>query len=163
MLEVRLHGGLWKKAAPKRREEWTRTLDEINQRNELRPAIACEDGAIELVQPPGRDYLIRLYEGAFDRLGEITLREQELKPLFEEYGRTIEELGNLHGTSATRGFETLDYAKRVVHDDAAEFLVRSLKPLVEANLADAKQLFTLIFLIESELPEAMVLYHRFHL
>lgn len=165
MLEVRLHGGLWKKASVSRREEWTRALDELNGGNEMLAVdtYATEDGAIEIVYPPTRDYHVRLYEGAFDRLAEVVLDAEEMKPLFAEYQRTIEELGNLHGSSATRGFETLDYAKRVVHDEAAEFLISSMKPIARVGMGDAKRLFTLIFLVESDLPEKLVLYHKFHL
>jgi hypothetical protein len=140
-------------------------LDELNKTNEMEAheRYSLEEGAIELVQPPTRNYHIRLYEGAFDRIEEVVLDSDALRPLFVEYDRAIRELVQLHGNSATRGFETLDYAKKVVHDDAADFLVDELKGCVSLNQADAKRLFTLLFLIESDLPEKMVQYHKFHL
>lgn len=164
MLEVRLHGGLWKKASTVRREEWTRALDELNDANQIVPVDEnnVDDGAIELVQPPSGIYEVRLFQGAFDQLGEVALNTQQMKPLFDEYERAILELAQLRGSSATRGFETLDYAKKVVHDDAAEYLQQSLTKLVSMTLPDARRLFTLLFLIHSKLPEESVRYHKFH-
>ena len=66
----------------------------------------------------------------------------------------------------THGYEVryvpIDYAKRIVHDDAAAFLRESLADVVQMDLSDARRLFTLIFLVGTDLPETLVRYHRRH-
>jgi uncharacterized protein (UPF0262 family) len=79
-----------------------------------------------------------------------------------EYTATISQLAHVDREAPVRGFEALDYAKRVVHDDAAAALKDALASVVRMDLADARRIFTLFFLLATDLPEELVRYHRFH-
>ena len=89
----------------------------------------------------------------------IVLSESTLKPHFRDYRRVIEHLVRSTSTG-TRQMETLDYAKKLTHDEAGEMVQDSLEPHVTISHAQARRLFTLIFLVASELPEPLVTKHR---
>lgn len=164
MFEVRLHGSLWKTASPRRAEEWHRALDELNAHNGIAFAdgAPCDDAAIEVVCPPDGSYLIRTWSDGIRPGATITLAAAQLAEHFDDYGTTIRQMVHVDREAPVRGFEALDYAKRVVHDEAAAFISESLAPLVMMDLADARRLFTLVFLVGTDIPEELVRYHRMH-
>lgn len=163
MFEVRLHGALWKRVTSTRAEEWRRALDELNQDNSITPVgDAIEEPAIELVRPPDGSYHIRIYQEGFDRVGSVELDRTSMESYFSDYSATISQMVHVDREAPVRGFEAIDYAKRVVHDEAAGFLRESLEGLVDIDLADARRFFTLVFLVGTDLPEALVRYHRRH-
>ncbi len=164
MLEVRLHGALWKQATPIRRHEWQRALDELNEDNAL-SGVAIRDAdeaSIEIVRTPDDTWHLRLMEGAYSVVDTIDLDAAEMQPHLDEYAATIRKMVHVDRDAPVRGFEALDYAKRVVHDDAGTWLSEKLAGRVRSTHDDARRLFTLLFLLISELPEEMVRYHRVH-
>jgi uncharacterized protein (UPF0262 family) len=62
--------------------------------------------------------------------------------------------------TGTRQMETLDYAKKLVHDDAGDTVYHAFEAHLAIDHATARRLFTLIFLLSNELPETMVTRHR---
>ena len=162
MLEVRLHGALWKRLPERRAEEWRRALAEINDGNSIETVQPIEDPGLELVRPPDGSFRVRLYSGGFDQVAEVTLDAARVAELFDEYGATIRQLVHVDHSAPVRGFEAIDYAKRVIHDDAAAFLRASIEHVATMELPCARRLFTLVFLIGTDLPEALVRYHRRH-
>lgn len=163
MFEVRLHGALWKRVGEHRAAEWRRALDELNLANEIAlVGEAVEEPALELVRPPDGSYHVRVYRDGFELLADIALDPASVADFFDEYGATITQMVHVDREAPVRGFEAIDYAKRVVHDEAAGFLRETLEQTVTMPLSDARRLFTLIFLVGTDLPEAMVRYHRRH-
>ena len=163
MLEVRLHGALWKQATTSRAEEWRRSLDELNASNALATVGGpLEEPAIELVRTPDEGYELRLYREGFDCVARVTLDRSAVEGFLAEYSATISQLVHVDRDAPVRGFEAIDYAKRVVHDEAAGFLREAVEDVVAMDLADARRVFTLLFLIGTDLPEALVRYHRMH-
>jgi len=88
-----------------------------------------------------------------------TISEATLRAHFRDYRRVIEHLVRSTATGS-RQMETLDYAKKLTHDEAGEMVQDALEPLIAISHAQARRLFTLIFLVGSELPEALVTRHR---
>lgn len=164
MLDVRLHGGLWRSVPAARREEWVRSLDELNAGNDLAllAPSAADEPALEIVRLPSGAFQLRAYTDAFERAGAVTLDPDRVAMLFAEYSTTIRQMVHVDGDAPARGFEALDYAKRVVHDEAGDYVLEALAPLVYCDKEDARRLFTLLFLIGGDLPENLVRYHRFH-
>lgn len=163
MLEVRIHGALWKRATTRRAGEWRHSLEELNASNAIEPVDGTiEDAALELVRPPDDGYRIRLYRDGFDLVEDIELDRGMVQGFFDEYAATIRQLVHVDREAPVRGFEAIDYAKRVIHDEAASFLRETLDGVVRLELSDARRLFTLIFLVGTDLPEALVRYHRRH-
>lgn len=164
MFEVRLHGALWKQVSPRRADEWRRALDELNSHNGIAFADGspCEDAAVELVCPPDGSYIVRTWTDGIRPGASVTLDARPLAEHFDEYGTTIRQMVHVDREAPVRGFEALDYAKRVVHDEAAAFISESLASLLTMDLADARRLFTLVFLVGTDIPEELVRYHRMH-
>lgn len=162
MMDLRLHGAIWR-SADDRRDAWQRALDELNAENTLRaPAWPEGDLSLEIVRLPSGAFLLRLYRDVFERLDEISLDPEGLAHVFSDYAQTIRHMVHMHQDAPTRGFESLDHAKRVVHDEAAALMQESLAPTVEATNDDARRLFTLLFLIAGDLPEHLVRFHLYH-
>lgn len=163
MIELRLHGGIWRNAGD-RRHEWQQTLDEINAGNAF--SVVDRDAeaelSMEIVRLPSGSFLLRLYEDVFDRLGEVSLDSEALDALFSDYAQTIRHMVHVEQDAPVRGYESLDYAKRVVHDEAASFIESSMGTMMTVSNEDARRLFTLLFLIAGDLPERLVRFHRFH-
>jgi hypothetical protein len=162
VIEVRLHGALWKRAAEKRADEWRRALAEINATNAARLVAPVEDPSLEFVRPPDGSFRVRVYASGYELVEEHVLDPARVQELFDDYGATIRQLVHVDREAPVRGFEAIDYAKRVIHDEAAAFLRESLQSVVLLDLADARRLFTLVFLIGTDLPEELVRYHRRH-
>lgn len=163
MIELRLHGGIWRNAGD-RRQEWQQTLDEINASNAF--SVVGDTGdrelSLEIVRLPSGAFLLRLYEDVFERLGEVALESEALDALFSDYAQTIRHMVHVEQDAPVRGFESLDFAKRVVHDEAAAFIESALGEMLAVGSEDARRLFTLLFLIAGDLPERLVRFHRFH-
>lgn len=154
--EFRLHGALWKGAPERKQREWRRTLGELNRPD------SDPDRCIELVRPPGTHFQVRIYDPEGRLLEQIPLDAPELEDCLREYGATIRQLVHVDRSAPIKGVEALDYAKRVVHDDAASILRESLAAHADLSLGQARRLFTLLFLAHSDLPPELVRYHRFH-
>lgn len=163
MIELRLHGAIWKNGGD-RRQEWQRTLDELNADNGLIPLVGepSDDVSLEIVRLPSGAFLFRLYEDVFERLGEVAVSFEDLEQLFSDYAQTIRHMVHVEQDAPVRGFESLDYAKRVVHDEAGSFIETALSSLLTLTKDDARRVFTLLFLIAGDLPERLVRFHRFH-
>lgn len=90
-----------------------------------------------------------------------------LKVPMKDYQAIIQRIASggfsVRGRGSADGkFEALDYGKRIIHDEAGEEVVEQLEDFVELDLASARRLFTLLFLIRTELPADVVRYHRAH-
>lgn len=155
--EVRLHGSLWKSAEKMRRQEWIQALGELN--GDLPDEVAL---GIELVRPPGCPWQIRVYRDGTELTDTLEPDPRELERCIHEYGATIRQLVRVDRQAPVRGVEALDYAKRVVHDEAASLLRETLSGHLGLSLEEARKLFTVLFLAASDLPAELVRYHRYH-
>lgn len=162
MMDLRLHGAIWR-SADDRRDAWQRALDEFNDENLLTaPRWPEADLSLEIVRLPSGAFLLRLYRDVFDRLDEIALDAVALEAVFQDYAQTIRHMVHMHQDAPARGFESLDHAKRIVHDEAAAWMQESVAPVLALNAEDARRLFTLLFLIGGDLPEHLVRFHLYH-
>ncbi|TVQ99875.1 MAG: hypothetical protein EA398_11775 [Deltaproteobacteria bacterium] len=155
--EVRLHGALWKSAEKLRRQEWTQALGEINGTEH-----DAVDLGIEFVRPPGCPWQVRIYRDGTELIDTVEPDVRELERCISEYGATIRQLVQVDRNAPVRGVEALDYAKRVVHDEAASILREALEGHIVLTLDEARKLFTVLFLAASDLPGEFIRYHRFH-
>jgi uncharacterized protein (UPF0262 family) len=162
-MDICLHGALWRTVSTQRAEEWRRVLDELAQMNRIEPTVPGPEAAsLELLQTPDGQWQFRLLMDGVRRGATCSLDSGLFDTHLNEYRMIIERLALMDREAPVRGFEALDYAKRVVHDDAAATLMDALRDLVRMELSDARSLFTLFFLASTDLPEALVRYHRYH-
>jgi hypothetical protein len=164
MFEVRVHGSLWGAASPARAAEWRRAIAEFNADNAVASdSIAPAPGAaIELVRPPGGFFHVRIYGDPNELVATVPLEPPTVEAHFREYAETIRHLRRLDLEAPVRGIEAVDYAKRVVHDEAGDYLRKALRPWVTVSVDDARRLFTLLFLVGSDLPDDALGFHRRH-
>ena len=151
-MQVRIHTRLMSEASRRRRQELELTLQDIN--HEPLPGEGTlsgyrQDGGVTFMLPGG--LAIHLEQGALERH-------------VAEYRRIIERMVASSRGDGVRSFETLDYSKKLTHDEAGEFIQERLEEEagIEAPLATCRRLFTLSFLIVTDLPEEMVTQHRTH-
>lgn len=149
----RIHPSLVKTANPARLAEWRRVLDEYND-------AADAVTTIEIALPPDDQVQLRVEQATGASVVRIAMKT--LEPLLAEYGETIRHMVRIDREAPARGFEALDYAKRVVHDEGADVLRAQLRAVAPIAIDDARHLFTLVFLVASDLPEELVRYHRRH-
>jgi uncharacterized protein (UPF0262 family) len=88
---------------------------------------------------------------------EVDLLPPTLRRHLREYRHIIDQL--TRAGFGVRDMETLDYAKKLAHDDAAETVQDAVSPHVNLSLAIARRAFTLIFLLTNELPRSQVIRH----
>ncbi|MEZ4266152.1 MAG: UPF0262 family protein [Myxococcota bacterium] len=150
-------------AAPDRAREWTQTLSELNLDHGTltRPG---EEGAAEPTLTLGRHaeggLLISVHVPG---LAETTLHlnHRRIRGAFRDYKQVIEQIARATSSSfGPRDLETLDYAKKVVHDEAAELVQEALSALVQLPHKLARRVFTLGFLITHDLPQEIVSHYR---
>ena len=150
-MKYRLAPELYESVTPTREKEWQLALLDLNaEADGLEPTLTVYPGAGKGVE---------IHVSGEDSVAPVILTETSLKSHFRDYRRVIEHLVRSTSTGS-RQMETLDYAKKLTHDEAGEFVQEALEPHVPISHAQARRLFTLIFLVASELPETHVTKHR---
>jgi uncharacterized protein (UPF0262 family) len=160
MMRFRIADRLWDGARPDREEEWRHALLDLNHEHDGEPPILTfdrrDDGgaAVSIEREPGPRV-------------EVVLSFDLLRDPFRDYREIIQRLARSSaGAYGSREWESLDYAKKLVHDDAGLRVRKALRPhLTDSEPIDlklARRLFTLIFLIAQDLPRELVTRHRSH-
>ncbi len=155
-MKYRIDEALYVDAPKEREREWKHALMDLNaDANGQPPQITLvrrADGGI--------DFVIEAADGA---IATAELPYPKLKSSFRDYRDIIMRLSRADGGSfGMRDWETLDYAKKLVHDEAGELIQETLEPHAPLTHPTARRLFTLAFLISSDLPEELVRNHRRH-
>ena len=134
-------------------EELNRSEGIVSKRPELEPVVL-----LSMRGPQG----VTLRFGSEASTHEVRLLWASLRTPLKEYQEVIEGIIQV-GSAGGRGrYEAMDYGKKVVHDEAGELLQELLEDEMELSLSAARRLFTLLFLLKTELPGHLVQYHRSH-
>jgi uncharacterized protein (UPF0262 family) len=162
-MQFRLMPEVYEGAAPEREREWRQTLSELNldHGSLARPgdADASEPTLTLGRHPEGGLLLVVLMPGA--EAVEFHLNHRRMRAAFRDYKQVIEQIARAtQGAFGPRDLETLDYAKKVVHDEAAELVQQALGDLVVVPHKLARRIFTLGFLITHDLPQEIVSHYR---
>lgn len=158
-MRFRIAAALWDGARPDREEEWRQALLDLNQDAGGEPPLVTFDRRDD----GGASITFERVDGS----AEVILSFDLLRDSFRDYREVIQRLARA-GTGAfgSRDWESLDYAKKLVHDDAARRIRKTLAPhLEDGEVVDrqlARRLFTIIFLIAQDLPRELVQRHRNH-
>ncbi len=155
----------------RRREELAQALEDLNQAPQ--PTVLGElaklggDWVISLggLTSSGITFGILNQNKEADPAGNVDIRVvwASLRTPMKEYQEIIESIVST-GMHGGRGrYEAMDYGKKVVHDEAGEILQELLDEHLDVSLATARNLFTLLFLLRTDLPAHVVQYHRTHL
>ncbi|MGM0576552.1 MAG: UPF0262 family protein [Myxococcota bacterium] len=154
-MKFQLDPALYDNVSRHREHEWRQMLTELN----LDHATGEDDETtLTLRRRPdgGTDLIVR--RGDDERT--VPLSMQRLNPHFRDYRHIIEQLDRSVSGVGRRDLETLDYAKKLVHDEAAEMMQDALRGVVELEHGVARRLFTLVFLTSNVLPDSLMTRYR---
>ncbi|MFT7583162.1 MAG: hypothetical protein ACI9MR_004848 [Myxococcota bacterium] len=155
-MKFRVHETVYETATAGREREWKQALFDLNIEVDGHPPLISVGRAAD----GGASFVIESSEGA---TSEVVLAHATLRRSFRDYLDIIQRLTRSDGGAfGMRDFETLDYAKKLVHDEAGDLVVTALADRCPVDHPTARRLFTLVFLIISDLPEGMIRNHRRH-
>lgn len=158
-MRFRIADELWNGEHLEREREWQSSLLDLNHEHDGLPPVFTigkrEDGGATLLLERETSH------------SEVALPFDLLRDPFRDYREIIVRLARAHGGDyGSRDWESLDYAKKLVHDDAGMRIRKALRAhLHEGEVVDlklARRLFTLIFLVVQEMPAELVTRHRSH-
>jgi uncharacterized protein (UPF0262 family) len=123
-------------------------LRDLAQDSEFIPLRAIKAGhagpwSLHLSLPDTR-LCIRLTDGAGRHAGTIGLGLARFRRVVREYFAICDSYYKALRQSSARELETLDMARRAIHDRASRQLLEALEGKVETDAATARRLFTLI-------------------
>jgi hypothetical protein len=158
-MRFRIADALWDGTRPEREREWQHALLDLNHEHDGNLPVLTFD---RLADGGAMIHLER-----HDGVHAVPLPFDLLRDPLRDYREIIQRLARAGGGAfGSRDWESLDYAKKLVHDDAAMRLKKALRPhLLESEHVDmklARRLFTLLFLVVQDLPAELVTRHRSH-
>ena len=144
-----LHPGMLATARPEQRDEWEAALREVKSTKGLR--IRAEGLLGEALQMQIRSrawgFELKVQNPSGDIVRDLTLRSSELQSSIDEYLGIVEQMRPDAADFARARIETLDIAKRLIHDQSAQRIRRLLSESVVLDVETARRLFTLLCLI----------------
>lgn len=157
-MRFRIADTLWDGTRPDREREWQDALLDLNLEHDGHPPVltlnrAADGGA-----------LVQIDRGDGAEATSVALTFDLLRDPFRDYREIIQRLARADGGAfGMRDWESLDYAKKLVHDDAGHRLRKVLRAHLDGvDMKLARRLFTLIFLVAVDLPAELVTRHRHH-
>jgi len=160
VVRFRIAEALWNGARPDREREWRQALADLNHEHDGAPPILTLDRRAD----GGASILIERTGGAVD---EVPLACSLLRDSFRAYREVMLRLAQAgDGGLGSRDWESLDYAKKLVHDDAGVLIHKALGSHLRAgevvDLTLARRLFTLLFLLVCDVAAELTARHRSH-
>jgi uncharacterized protein (UPF0262 family) len=112
------------------------------------PCRAAEGGhtgpwSLRLSAPDAR-LCIEVVDGAGEEAGAIALGLARFRRVVREYFAICDSYYKALRQASARELETVDMARRAIHDRGARQLIEALEGKVETDFATARRLFTLI-------------------
>ncbi len=146
--------------------ELNEALHDLNRSPQLTPVNPIEGPLIVRLTdlgPSGVTLALCDENTTAERHAEYRVLWSSLRTLLKDYAEVIANIVESDMNVRGSRFEALDYGKKVVHDEAGEELQELLEETVTLDLATARRLFTLLFLLKTKLPLELVRFHRRHL
>ncbi|MFO0749470.1 MAG: UPF0262 family protein [Myxococcota bacterium] len=158
-MKFRIDEALWDGRRPDREREWQHALMDLNAEHDGHPPVVTiarrDDGGADLKVVHGGD------APTVEQVVALTF--DMLRDHFRDYREVIGRLARADaGALGMRDWETLDYAKKLVHDEAGGRIRRALKAVLPIELKLARRIFTLVFLVAADIPAELVMRHRSH-
>ncbi len=146
--------------------ELQEALHDLNRNPDLTPVLPIEgDFVCRLTDlgPSGVTLALCSPTAETPRLAQYRVLWSSLRRLLKDYSEVIANIVNTGMNAGGSRFEAMDYGKKVVHDEAGEEIQELLEETMILDLATARRLFTLLFLLKTKLPLDLVQFHRRHL
>ena len=158
-MKFRIADGLWDGRRPDREREWQHALLDLNaEHSGLPPTLTIDrraDGGAEITVSDGDDTKL------------IVLTFDMMRDHFRDYREVIARLARADaGALGMRDWETLDMAKKLVHDEADGKIRRAWRAAFGnadgLDLKLARRVFTIVILVAADIPAELVTRHRRH-
>lgn len=123
-------------------------LRDLAEESSFRPLRAAEQGhegpwSLHLSVPDGR-VVLALTDGEGRDAGTIGLALGRFRRVVREYFAICDSYYKAMRKASAKEIETLDMARRAIHDRGTRALLEALEGKVETDFATARRLFTLI-------------------
>jgi len=123
-------------------------LRDLVEQNEFRPVRALERGhagpwTIDLSVTDGK-LALAIADGAGSEAGAIILGMARLRRVVREYFAICDSYYKALRNPSAQELETLDMARRAIHDRGSRQLLEALEGKVDTDFDTARRLFTLI-------------------
>lgn len=144
----------WRVATRARRAEWLQAIGEL-----------IEEGEIEAVgESPLRIYVTILpdridaafHDATGTQVGRLELPRTVIAPVFREYMTLLQSIGAQGAEGYSPQIEALDIARRLVHNDAADLLMRHARDVMPSHKT-ARRLFTVFTLMTHDTTKLFAL------
>ena len=129
-------------------QERSVALRDLVEENSFLPRRAAERGqngpwSLRLSATDAR-LCIEVVDGAGEEAGAIALGLARFRRVVREYFAICDSYYKALRQASARELETVDLARRAIHDRGARQLIEALEGKVETDFATARRLFTLI-------------------
>lgn len=146
---ITLHPGMLATARADQRQEWEAALRELRSAKGLRLRAEAADGAKLEMQIGSRPwgFELKVRDPGGRVVQQFAVRSSELQSSIDEYLAIVEQMRPDAPDFARARIETLDVAKRLVHDQGAQRFREVLSGSIVLDRDMARRLFTLLCLI----------------
>lgn len=143
LAEVLVDDVTWRCATRPRRAEWLQAISELIEDATLTAPQAVPLRAYITVERDG----IRgeFHDPSGELIGQLDLPRATIAPIFREYVTLLQGIGSQDGGYSPQ-IEALDIARRLIHNDAADLVIRHSVGVVPDHQS-ARLLFTLLVLL----------------
>lgn len=93
---------------------------------------------------------------------ECVVPTSETTRTLDEYTATLDRLSHLQPDAPARGFQAIDYARRVLHDELADLFIHALAPALPLDLEAARRLVTVVVLMLRPTSPGLAVLSRTH-
>ena len=145
----RVESVLLNDARPERAQEWRLALMDLNSE--------CDASACTVILDATTEGGVTVRIDTAETSESLAFEPAALRRHFREYAKIIRQLSR--AGYGYRDMETLDYAKKLAHDEAGETIADTLSPHLTLSHRVARKLFTLFFLLCHETPANLVNRH----
>ena len=159
-MPFQLDNALKSGASERKVRELEQALEDLNLSTFPTLKEGRESELITLSLPSASGVLFAYGEG--DSAVEFRLLWSTIRTPLKEYQEMIEGIVRVGSMGGHGRYEAMDYGKKVVHDEAGELIQELLEVEMNIPLSTARRLFTLLFLLKTDLPGHLVQYHRSH-
>lgn len=152
LADLRLDERLWNEAGELRRREWRAALEDLLRDGEFAAGFA---GRWALATPTPTHLRVEALDADGYVVDAVEIEHVWLTESVREYVAIIRRLDENANHRDLSWFEAVDMAKKVVHDRAAEILLRSV-PALSTDRSTLRGIFTFYFAL---LVDTTTLHH----
>lgn len=139
----------WGCATRARRADWLQAIADLQEDSQLEVGFAHPPAPQSLrayITVGANAIRVAFHDDRGDERGRIELSRGVIAPIFREYMSLLQAISTLGETAYSPQVEALDIARRLMHNDAADLVIRHADGVIPDHRT-ARRLFTLFVLL----------------